>query len=246
MISLTGPFSRTKERPPCRYYVSLSNLTEQGRKTIKSRPERVRDVNKEITSMGGKIIAQYATLGPYDFVTVIEAESNEAVMSISVELGARGTDQHRDLARDRDRQVHLARVGAAESEALEADFERLAGHRLFGEAQAEVDQRAHARAAGPLEEDALHLVALIDAGDVQVHPGRVLDELLEEERGRDGACLAAADVLDVRDLAVELLLVIVEQRQLPDLLAGGIGGLPNPFEERRRRSSSRRTPPCRG
>jgi uncharacterized protein with GYD domain len=73
------------------YYVSLSNLTEQGRKTIKTRPERIRDVNKEITSMGGKIIAQYATLGPYDFVTVIEAESNEAVMSISVELGARGT-----------------------------------------------------------------------------------------------------------------------------------------------------------
>ena len=72
-------------------YVSLTNLTEQGRKTIKSRPERVRDVNKEIVSMGGKIIAQYATLGPYDFVTVIEAESNEAVMSISVELGARGT-----------------------------------------------------------------------------------------------------------------------------------------------------------
>lgn len=72
-------------------YVSLTNLTEQGRKTIKSRPERVRDVNKEIVSMGGKIVAQYATLGPYDFVTVIEAESNEAVMSISVELGARGT-----------------------------------------------------------------------------------------------------------------------------------------------------------
>jgi uncharacterized protein with GYD domain len=73
------------------YYVSLTNLTEQGRKTIKTRPERIRDVNKEITSMGGKIIAQYATLGPYDFVTIIEAASDEAVLSISVELGARGT-----------------------------------------------------------------------------------------------------------------------------------------------------------
>lgn len=73
------------------YYISLSNLTEQGRKTIKSRPERVRDVNKEITSMGGRIVAQYATLGPYDFVTIIEAPSEEAVLSISVELGARGT-----------------------------------------------------------------------------------------------------------------------------------------------------------
>ncbi|MGA2284951.1 MAG: GYD domain-containing protein [Dehalococcoidia bacterium] len=72
-------------------YVSLTNLTEQGRKTIKSRPERVREVNKEIVSMGGKIVAQYATLGPYDFVTIIEADSNEAVMSISIELSARGT-----------------------------------------------------------------------------------------------------------------------------------------------------------
>ncbi len=72
-------------------YISLTNLTEQGRKTIKGRPERVREVNKEIVSMGGKIVAQYATLGPYDFVTVIEADSNEAVMSISVELSARGT-----------------------------------------------------------------------------------------------------------------------------------------------------------
>jgi uncharacterized protein with GYD domain len=73
------------------YYISLSNLTEQGRKTIKSRPERVRDVNKEITAMGGKIIAQYATLGPYDFVSIVEADSDEAILSISVELGARGT-----------------------------------------------------------------------------------------------------------------------------------------------------------
>jgi len=72
-------------------YVSLTKLTEQGRKTIKGRPERVREVNKEIVSLGGKIVAQYATLGQYDFVTIIEADSNEAVMSISVELGARGT-----------------------------------------------------------------------------------------------------------------------------------------------------------
>ncbi len=72
-------------------YVSLTRLTEQGRKTVKGRPERVREVNKEIVSLGGKIVAQYATLGQYDFVTIIEADSNEAVMSISVELGARGT-----------------------------------------------------------------------------------------------------------------------------------------------------------
>lgn len=75
------------------YYVTLTNLTEQGRKTIKARPERIREVNKELTAMGGKILAQYAVLGPYDFVTILEAENNEVIMGISVELSARGTLQ---------------------------------------------------------------------------------------------------------------------------------------------------------
>jgi uncharacterized protein with GYD domain len=75
------------------YYVALANLTEHGRKTIKARPERIREVNKEVTAMGGKILAQYATLGPYDFVTIVEAENNEVIAGISVELGARGTLQ---------------------------------------------------------------------------------------------------------------------------------------------------------
>ena len=72
-------------------YVMLTNLTEQGRKTIKNRPERIREVNKEVAAMGGKVLAQYATLGPYDFVNIIEAETNEVIIRISVELGSRGT-----------------------------------------------------------------------------------------------------------------------------------------------------------
>jgi uncharacterized protein with GYD domain len=72
-------------------YIMLTNLTDQGRKTIKDRPERIREVNKEIESWGGKVVAQYACLGPWDFVNVLEADSNEAVVRISVELGARGT-----------------------------------------------------------------------------------------------------------------------------------------------------------
>ena len=75
------------------YYVTLTNLTEQGRKTIKARPERIREVNKELTAMGGRIVAQYAVLGPYDFVTILEAEYNDVIMGISVELSARGTLQ---------------------------------------------------------------------------------------------------------------------------------------------------------
>ncbi len=74
-------------------YIFLSNLTDDGRKTIKARPERIQEVNKEIEAMGAKVIDQYATLGPYDFISIIEALNNEAVARISVELGARGTVQ---------------------------------------------------------------------------------------------------------------------------------------------------------
>ncbi len=72
-------------------YIFLSTLTDDGRKTIKTRPERILEVNKEIEAMGAKLVDQYATLGPYDFISIVEAVSNEAVARISVELGARGT-----------------------------------------------------------------------------------------------------------------------------------------------------------
>ncbi len=74
-------------------YIFLSTLTDEGRKTIKGRPERIQEVNKEIEAMGAKVVDQYAVLGPYDFISVVEAVDNEAVARISVELGARGTVQ---------------------------------------------------------------------------------------------------------------------------------------------------------
>ena len=72
-------------------YIMLSILTDEGRKTLKMRPERIKEVNKEIEKMGVKIIAQYAVLGPYDFVNIVEARSNEFIAKVSTELGARGT-----------------------------------------------------------------------------------------------------------------------------------------------------------
>ncbi|MEO6397371.1 MAG: GYD domain-containing protein [Tepidiformaceae bacterium] len=74
-------------------YILLSTLTDEGRKTLKSRPERLNEVNKELEAMGGRVVAQYAVLGGFDFVNVIEAPSNEVVARISVELGSRGTVQ---------------------------------------------------------------------------------------------------------------------------------------------------------
>lgn len=74
-------------------YIMLSNLTDEGRKTLKERPERLQAVNKEIESMGARVIAQYAVLGGYDFVNIIEAPTNEVMARLAVELGSRGTIQ---------------------------------------------------------------------------------------------------------------------------------------------------------
>lgn len=72
-------------------FIMLSRLTDEGRKTLKERPQRLAEVNKEIEAMGGRVTGQYAVLGGYDFVNVVEAPSNEVIARISVELGARGT-----------------------------------------------------------------------------------------------------------------------------------------------------------
>jgi uncharacterized protein with GYD domain len=72
-------------------YVMFSNLTDEGRKTIKENPDRLKAVNKEVEAMGARILAQYALLGNYDFLTVLEAPDNRTIAAIAVELGARGT-----------------------------------------------------------------------------------------------------------------------------------------------------------
>ena len=73
------------------YYIILSTLTDEGRKTIKEKPERILEVNKELEKMGVRVKEQYAVLGQYDFVNIVEAPSNEAIMKMSVELGSRGS-----------------------------------------------------------------------------------------------------------------------------------------------------------
>lgn len=75
------------------YYVILSKLTDEGRKTIKKKPGRLLEVNKELEDMGVKVLEQFAVMGEYDFVNIVEAPDNEAIMKMSVELGSRGTIQ---------------------------------------------------------------------------------------------------------------------------------------------------------
>lgn len=74
-------------------YIMLTNLTDEGRKTVKQNPERIREVNREVETMGVKVLGQFALLGQFDFVNILEAPDNETVAKIAVELGSRGTLQ---------------------------------------------------------------------------------------------------------------------------------------------------------
>ena len=79
-------------------YVMLTTLTDEGRKTLKGNPKRVKEVNKEVEAMGVKILAQYAVMGPYDFINILDAPNNKAVAKVALELGARGTLQTMTMA----------------------------------------------------------------------------------------------------------------------------------------------------
>jgi uncharacterized protein with GYD domain len=74
-------------------YIMVSSLTDEGRKTLKNHPERIEEVNREIEGMGARVLAQYAVLGPYDFINLVEAPDNAVIARVSIELGARGTVQ---------------------------------------------------------------------------------------------------------------------------------------------------------
>ena len=72
-------------------FILLSTLTDEGAKTIKSNPERIREVNRELETMGVRVTNQWAVLGPYDFVNVVEAPDNTTIARVSAELASRGS-----------------------------------------------------------------------------------------------------------------------------------------------------------
>lgn len=79
-------------------YIMMTNLTDEGRKTVKTNPGRIKEVNKEVEAMGVEIIAQYVVLGQYDFINILDAPDNETIARVATELGSRGTLQTSTLA----------------------------------------------------------------------------------------------------------------------------------------------------
>ena len=78
-------------------YVMLSTLTEQGIQTLRSNPDRLREVNKDVEELGARVIHQWFTLGAFDFVNVVEAPDAATIARISVALGARGSARFQTL-----------------------------------------------------------------------------------------------------------------------------------------------------
>ena len=72
-------------------YVLLSNLTDEGARTLSEKPERIKEVNREVEELGAKVLAQYALLGRYDFLNIVEAADDETIARLSIALASRGT-----------------------------------------------------------------------------------------------------------------------------------------------------------
>jgi uncharacterized protein with GYD domain len=72
-------------------YILLSRLSQQGVATLKSNPDRLHEVNKDVEELGARVLHQWATLGEFDFVNVVEAPDTATIARVSVQLGARGS-----------------------------------------------------------------------------------------------------------------------------------------------------------
>ena len=78
-------------------YIMLSTLSPEGVQTVKNNPQRIKEVNKEVEQLGAEVKAQWATLGQFDFVNIIEAPDEQTMSRISLELGSRGTAKYETL-----------------------------------------------------------------------------------------------------------------------------------------------------
>jgi uncharacterized protein with GYD domain len=90
------PSSNAKEsRMPT--YIMLTTLNPDGVQTIKNNPGRIKEVNREIEQLGATVKAQWATLGQFDFINVVEAPDEQTIARVSLELGSRGTGTYETL-----------------------------------------------------------------------------------------------------------------------------------------------------
>jgi uncharacterized protein with GYD domain len=79
-------------------YILLSSLTTEGLQTLRSNPNRLREVNRDVEELGAKVLHQWAVLGPFDFVNVVDAPDDATIAKVSMALGARGSAKIQSLS----------------------------------------------------------------------------------------------------------------------------------------------------
>jgi uncharacterized protein with GYD domain len=79
-------------------YIMLAKLSSEGVQTVKNNPNRIKEVNREVEQLGATVKAQWATLGQYDFVSVVEVPDDKTMARVSLELGSRGTSTYESMS----------------------------------------------------------------------------------------------------------------------------------------------------
>jgi len=79
-------------------YIMLATLSAEGVQTVKNNPNRIKEVNTEVEQLGAVVKAQWATLGQYDFISVVEVPDEKTMARVSLELGSRGTARYESLS----------------------------------------------------------------------------------------------------------------------------------------------------
>jgi uncharacterized protein with GYD domain len=72
-------------------YVMLSTIGPDGFVTLREHPQRLLEVNADVEAMGVKVLHQWALLGQWDFLNVIEAPDEATMAKVATTLAARGT-----------------------------------------------------------------------------------------------------------------------------------------------------------
>src|SRR4051812_20723787 len=97
---MTTRFARTRctrRKAVMPTYIMLSTLSPEGVQTVKNNPQRIKEVNHELEQLGASVKAQWATLGQFDFINVVEAPDEGTMARVSLELGSRGTARYETL-----------------------------------------------------------------------------------------------------------------------------------------------------
>jgi uncharacterized protein with GYD domain len=78
-------------------YIMLASLSSEGVQTVKNNPQRIKEVSQEVEQLGATVKAQWATIGQYDFVSVVEVPDELTMARVSLELGSRGTGTYHSM-----------------------------------------------------------------------------------------------------------------------------------------------------